>query len=80
MELFGHIIGQSTDPQLSHGWFRLLPQDVVMKSSRWWLQPFLKIGLSNWVIAPGRGENKTYLKQNHLESYMHQVPQVVMSN
>ena len=31
-------------------------------SSGWWFQPIPKIWSSNWIISPGRGENKTYLK------------------
>ena len=30
--------------------------------SSWWFQPTRKICSSNWIISPGRGENKTYLK------------------
>ena len=29
--------------------------------SSWWFQPIWKY-LSNWIISPGRDENKTYLK------------------
>ena len=28
----------------------------------WWFQPIWKICSSNWIISPGRGENKKYLK------------------
>ena len=31
-------------------------------SSGWWFQPIWKICSSNWIISPGRDENKTYLK------------------
>ena len=28
----------------------------------WWFQPLWKICSSNWIISPGRGENKIYLE------------------
>ena len=35
-------------------------------SSSWWFQPIRKICSSNWIISPGKGENKTYLSCHHL--------------
>ena len=36
--------------------------DIRLSFSAWWFQPIWKICSSNWIISPGRGENKTYLK------------------
>ena len=55
--------------------------------SRWWLnQPIWKICSSNWIISPGRGEKKTYLKpppsitNNALLGQSTQIPATFASN
>ena len=45
-----------------------IPIRMMKEDSGWWLnQPIWKICSSNWIISPGRGENKKYLSCHHLE-------------
>ena len=49
--------------------------------TRWWLnQPFWRICSSNWIISPGKGENKKYLKPPPRLCYSLEYTLVTMKN
>ena len=51
------------DPQL---------RDMKRKISSWWFQPSWKMCSSNWIISPGRDENKKYSKPPPRYDWFHQ--------